>query len=328
MKIKKICILGGTGFVGRSLANSLVAKGYEVRILTRNRDLNKNDLILLPNLDLVETNIHDPDLLLTHMNDCDAVINLVGILNEPGTNGKLFKQAHVTLTQNLIKICEQLGIKRVLQMSALNATEDAPSHYLRTKGEAENLAHSSRLIKTTSFRPSVIFGPGDSFFNRFASLLKITPVVFPLACPMSKFSPVYLGDLTKAMVASLENTDCYGKRLDIYGPNIYTLQELVEYTCECLNMKRIIYPLPDILSRIQATVFDMAGFFFSLLKIEKPFSLDNYLSLKLDSVSENNSLELFNIIPTAIETIVPQYLTKRNIRSAYYTYRKQSRRNA
>ena len=93
-------------------------------------------------------------------------------------------------------------------------------------------------------------------------------------------------------------------------------------------MKRIIYPLPDILSRIQATVFDMAGFFFSLLKIEKPFSLDNYLSLKLDSVSENNSLELFNIIPTAIETIVPQYLTKRNIRSAYYTYRKQSRRNA
>ena len=328
MKIKKIWILGGTGFVGRSLANSLVAKGYEVRILTRNRDLNKNDLILLPNLDLVETNIHDPELLLTHITDCDAVINLVGILNEPGTNGKIFRQVHVTLTKNLINVCEQLGIKRVLQMSALNAAEDAPSHYLRTKAEAENLAHSSQLIKTTSFRPSVIFGPGDSFFNRFASLLKITPVIFPLACPMSKFSPVYIGDLVKAIVASLNDTDCYGKRLDICGPKVYTLQELVEYTCECLNMKRIIYPLPDILSRIQATVFDMAGFIFGLLKIEKPFSNDNYLSLKLDSVSENNSLEMFKIIPSAIEAIVPQYLTKSNSRSHYDTYRKQSRRNS
>jgi nucleoside-diphosphate-sugar epimerase len=327
MKIKKICILGGTGFVGRSLANSLSDLGYKIRILTRNRDVNKNDLILLPNLELVETNIHDYEHLTTHLKDCDAVINLVGILNESGTNGKIFRQVHVTLTQNIINACEQLGIKRLLQMSALNAEPDAPSHYLCTKGEAENIAHSSDTVKTTSFRPSVIFGPGDKFFNRFALLLKCIPLIFPLACAKSKFAPVFVGDLTKAMILTLNDSDYYGKRLDICGSKHYTLQELVEYTCKCINSRHTVIPLTDLLSRIQASLFDMAGIFFRLAKLEKPFSGDNYLSLKSDSTSEHNSLEKLNITPTTIEEVVPQYLTYINHKSHYDRYRKSSHRN-
>jgi nucleoside-diphosphate-sugar epimerase len=328
MIIRKICILGGTGFVGRSLANQLSNAGYEVRILTRNRDRNKGDLILLPKLELIETDIHNPESLTSQLKGCDAVINLVGILNEPGTNGKVFRQVHVDLTQNIINACVQLGIKRLLQMSSLNAAPDAPSHYLRSKGEAENLAHSIKTIKTTSYRPAVIFGPGDSFFNRFATLLRLTPVIFPLACSKSRFAPVFIGNLTEAMTSSLEDPHYYGQRLEICGPEIYTLMELVKYTARCIDIKRIIFPLPDFLAQFQAALFDMIGFLFHLIKIQKPFSRDNYLSLQLDSTTDNNALPKLGISPTAIDAVVPQYLANKYYKSRYDHLRQSSHRNS
>ena len=328
MIIKKICILGGTGFVGRGLANRLTQSGYEVRVLTRNRDRNKGDLIVLPNLELIETNIHDGKILTEQLKDCDAIINLVGILNEPGTNGKGFRKVHVELTQNVVNACEQLGIRRLLQMSALNAAPDAASHYLCTKGEAENLAHSSKTIKTTSFRPSVIFGPGDSFFNRFARLLRLIPLIFPLACAKTRFAPVYIGDVIEAMIRTLNDSNTYGQRLDICGPKVYTLQELVVFTAKCIGKKRVIYPLTDFLSLIQASSFDMIGFIFNLIKIQKPFSRDNYLSLKLDSTTDDNALEKLGISPIAIEAVVPQYLENLYHKSQYHQYRHSSRRSS
>ena len=201
MLIKKIAILGGTGFVGQSLCNRLSEDGYELKVPTRNREYSREDLILLPNLELIETDIHNPKNLKKLLVDCDAVINLIGILNEKENNGKGFKKVHVELIKNLISACEINGIRRILQLSALNAdTKNGKSFYLKTKGEAEELLRSnSAEIEITIFRPSVIFGRKDSFFNRFAKLLKISPLFFPLACHKTKFSPIYVLDLNQLL---------------------------------------------------------------------------------------------------------------------------------
>ncbi len=327
MLIKKICILGGTGFVGRTLANRLVDHGYSLRILTRDRESHKDNLILLPDTDLVETNIHDPENLKAQFDGVDAVINLVGILNERSRNGSGFRTVHVALTDKIIDACRSSGVRRLLHMSALNADAGrGTSHYLRTKGEGEDHTHAAEGLRVTSYRPSVIFGEGDKFFNQFATLLKLTPGVFPLACADARFAPVFVGDVAEAMCRTLEDPDYYGRRLELCGPDVYTLRELVQYTADCIGKKRCIIPLPDIISRLQGTAFDAAGFIFNTLGIDKPFSTDNYLSTKVDSVCSCNHLEELGITPVAMDAIVPQYLTGTGYRKNYYEFRRHSHR--
>ncbi|MBI1731364.1 MAG: complex I NDUFA9 subunit family protein [Gammaproteobacteria bacterium] len=323
MQIGTIAILGGTGFVGCTLANRLTRDGYQLRVLTRNRERHRDNLILLPTLDLVQANIHDPEQLRRHLAGCDAVINLVGILNERGRSGAGFRAVHVELARTLVEACRANGIRRVLQMSALNADAAGPSHYLRTKGEAEDLLHGATDLIVTSFRPSVIFGADDSFFNRFATLLRLTPLVFPLACAGARFAPVFVEDVAEAIARTLRNPDCYGRRMQFCGPNVYSLVQLVRYTAQCAGLRRAVVPLPDVLARIQAALFDfwLLGAF-----IEKPFSTDNYLSAKLDSVCTCNDLAALGIQPTALEAVVPQYLAHGGTRARYYFYRSQPSR--
>jgi nucleoside-diphosphate-sugar epimerase len=316
MIINTICILGGTGFVGRTLANRLSQKGFKLRILTRNREYHKEELILLPTVDLVEADIHRPEVLKKQFAGCDAVINLVGILNEKGRHGEGFRHVHVELAEKVVDGCIENRVKRLLHMSALHADPvKGTSYYLKTKGEAENLIHESskRGLRVTSFRPSVIFGPDDSFFNRFAKLLKMTPMVFPLACPGSRFAPIYVGDVAEAFVKTIADPSSYGKRYNLCGPEVYTLQELVAYTAACLGISRKIIPLGDLISRIQAAMFDFVP--------GKPFSTDNYLSAKIDSICHRNDLHELDITPSTIQSIVPQYLSNKYQRARYYQFR-------
>lgn len=320
MLIKRIAILGGSGFVGRSLCNRLAQAGYHLKVLTGNREYNRNNLIILPDLELVETNIHDQRQLTRQLAGCDAVINLVGILNEKGNTGSGFDYVHVKLVEKLISACKENGIDRLLQMSALNADAvDGGSHYLRTKGKAEDLLRAdSAWINTTIFRPSVIFGRDDDFFNRFAKLLKMVPIIFPLACYQSKFAPVYVLDVVEVMVRSLTRPESYHKTYKLCGPAVYTLEQLVNYTAKTIGIKRTVIPLNDLLSRLQALVFDFVP--------GKPFSTDNYLSAKTDSVCDSNDLDLFDIAASTVESIVPRYLTNQSHRSAYSYLRSKSRR--
>ena len=218
----------------------------------------------------------------------DAVVNLIGILNERGDDGSGFREAHVELCRKLIAACRANDIRRLLHMSALNAdARSGPSHYQRTKGEAEDLVHAAagEDLRVTSFRPSVIFGPDDDFFNRFAGLLRFAPLVFPLACPNARFAPVYVGDVVEAMALSLTDPATYGRRYDLCGPKVYTLAELVAYTAQCLKLRRYVLPLNARLSLWQAQVLEHVP--------GKPLSLDNYRSLQIDSVcgGENGLLE-------------------------------------
>lgn len=255
---------------------------------------------VLPGARLFKANIFDQKTLKALFTGCDAVINLVGILNEGG-NTRGFHRAHVELTETVVDACRAVGVHRLLHMSALNADqEQGPSRYLFTKGEGENHAHSHPDIKVTSFRPSVIFGPGDSFFNRFAELLSLIPAPFPLACPDARFAPVYVGDVADAFSHALADPVTWGRRYDLCGPRIFTLRELVCYTADNLGLTRSIIGLSDSASILQARIFErLPG---------QPFTYDNYLSLQVDSVCRLNGLIELGIAPTDVDSIVPFYL--------------------
>jgi len=302
MIIRTIAILGGTGFVGTHLANRLARAGYRLRVLTRRRERSKH-LLVIPTLTLVQADVHDPAVLERELAGCDAAVNLVGILNERGDDGRGFRAAHVELTARLLEACRRNGVRRLLHMSALNADPAGPSHYLRSKGEAEALVHAAHgeQLAVTSFRPSVIFGPEDQLFNRFAGLLRLSPGVFPLACPQARFAPVYVGDVAGAFARALDLAAAAGARYELCGPHVYTLRRIVEYTRDLLGLRRLILALPDAAARLQARLAELAP--------GKPFSRDNYRSLQVDSVcGADAGLARLGIEPTPVEAIVPRYI--------------------
>lgn len=300
---EKICVVGGSGFVGTLLARKLAEQGYIVCVPTRRRAL-AHPLISVDGVELCETDIFDTASLHRLFTGSTAVVNLVGILNETGDNNNRFHTAHVDLTGKIIRACEDTGVQRLLHMSALHAdARHGPSQYLYTKGQAQDLVEQANRhgLATTWFCPSVIFGPGDSFFNRFASLLKLAPV-FPLACPDSRFAPVYVGDVVNAFITALHNDDCIGQGYPLCGPDILTLMELVEYTAKTCGLKRKIIGLGPRLSALQARALGLLP--------GKPMSYDNYLSLTVDSTCDGEFPALFGV-PAHIEEIVPHYLASK-----------------
>ncbi|MDP3482852.1 MAG: complex I NDUFA9 subunit family protein, partial [Sulfuricella sp.] len=287
MEIKKVCVLGGGGFVGQHVVSRLCERGYEVLVPYRNINRAKH-LTVLPTVSLVEADVHDPDVLKGLFQGMDAVINLVGILHE-GKRGA-FQRAHVELPRKVVEACRAAGVKRLLHMSALGGDPDGLSRYQRSKGEGEALvraAHGEDLAVTV-FRPSVIFGPEDSFLNLFARLLQWAPI-FPLGSPNAKFQPVYVGDVAHAYVASLNNQATFGQRYELCGPTVYTLQELVEFVARIKGLKRTVIPLSDEMSSLQAMLL-------GLMPV-KMLTHDNYLTLKTDAVCACPFPEVFGIQP-------------------------------
>ncbi len=309
----RIVLLGATGFVGRHLLPELASAGHQCLVLCRYPPACR-DMAMVPGVRLQQANVHDSTVLMKHLAGAEAVINMVGILNESGRSGKGFHKAHVELSSRLIDACRETGVRRLMQLSALNAGK-GDSHYLASKGEAEELIRQASDIDSTIVQPSVIFGEDDSFFNRFCGLLKILPVL-PLACPQARLQPVWVGDVVKAMRMALEDSETVGKTLVMVGPNEYSLKELVEFTARTAGLKRLIIGLPDVVSRLQGRVMDFVP--------GKPFSSDNYRSLQIDNTSTENSLWSFGIQPRSLESIVPGYLGE----SIHQSHLSRIRKNA
>jgi len=299
MRAKRVCILGGAGFVGQHLVSRLGQAGWHCLVPTR-RPHRHRDLKLIQHLSLEPVSGLDRTTLLELLDGCDAVINLIGILNEEG--GSTFERVHVELVRELTAAAVEAGVPRLIQMSALNAdASGGASHYLRSKGAGEDLAHQAEGLSVTSVRPSVIFGRGDGFFNRFASLLEMAPGVFPLACPDARFAPVWVGDVCEAIARALDDPKTIGRRYDLCGPRVFRLEELVEQTANWIGKRCLLIGLNDRASRWQAQLFErLPG---------KPFTMDNYLSMQTPSIcGDHDGLLELGIHPSDIETIVPTYL--------------------
>lgn len=308
MAAGQIVVLGGAGFVGRHVVARLAATGHSVVVPTRRREDAKH-LILLPTVDVVEAGIHDPRELAALCAGASAVINLVGILNETGDS--TFERAHVEVTRHAVTACHAAGVPRLLQMSALGAAPDGPSRYLRSKAAAEAIVAASGLAWTI-FRPSVIYGRGDTFLNLFARLSRSLPVVV-LAAPNARFQPIHVEDVAHCFVHALGDDLTHRARYDLCGPKVYTLLELVRYVGEVVGAVRPIVPLGPGLSKLQATVLEhLPG---------KLMSRDNLRSTETDNVCGCPFPAVFGIAPASLEVIAPQYLAPAARRSAFDRFR-------
>jgi NADH dehydrogenase len=314
-QLKEVCVLGGSGFVGSAIVAKLDAAGYSVKVLTRRRDAAKH-LFLLPNVKVEECNVLDYQALNSALRGADVVINLLGILHQ--SRHSTFNAIHHQLPAQLAKICVDLNIKRLIQMSSLRAGKNAPSQYLRSKGAGEAaLSEFKSQLNITIFKPSVIFGRGDSFINLFATLIKTLPVVM-LAKPDAKFQPVWVEDVATCFVESIANDATYGQTYELAGPKFYTFRELVKTVMHALHVQRPIVGLNDKLSYAQA-------FMMELMPV-KLMSRDNVRSMEVDSVSEQAFPAIFNVTPTALETVIPQYLVDETPRGAYDRFRRTAAR--
>jgi NADH dehydrogenase len=315
MIIYDVCVIGGSGFVGRHVSHQLCARTYRVTIPTRDRERVKDDLIPLPTADVVTADVHDEQTLMRLMRGCGAVVNLVGVLHN-GRRNQSFEQAHVELARKVVDACKRTGIRRLLHMSALNADPSGGSAYLRSKGEAEKIVRESDL-DWTIFRPSVIFGREDRFLNLFAKLQSLLPAIF-LASPKARFQPVYVEDVAAAFVESLARLDSFGQTFELAGPKAYTLRELVEYVGRVTGHRRPIVGLGPTLSYLQAYAMELAP--------GKLMTRDNVKSMKVDSVSE--SALPFGITPTALEAVAPTWLAQRTPRDRYNLFRDRAQRQS
>lgn len=315
MSVNKICILGGSGFIGCHIVQQLAAQNKSVRVVTSKRDHAKA-LFVLPSVEIMEANIHDATDLARAFAGCDSVINLVGVLHDSRKAGQGFQRAHVELTRKVIAACKANGIERLLHMSALKADVNGPSAYLRSKGEAEGLLRNANLASTI-FCPSVVFGRGDSFLNLFAALLAVAPVL-PLAGANAKFQPIWVEDVARAFVHSIDNSATIGQTYNLCGPRIYSLRELVQFVARAKGLKRLVVGLPGPIAYSQALAMEyLPG---------QLMSRDNLLSMQADNVCGCDFPATFGFTPAALEEIAPQFLAPANLRSRFDRYRTNAER--
>jgi uncharacterized protein YbjT (DUF2867 family) len=269
-------------------------------VLSRDREQHKH-LLVLPGLSLENCDVYEEPQLSERFRGKDAVINLVGILNERGFGGGGFRRAHTELTRTVLLAMRSAGVRRLLQVSALRAAVDAPSYYLRSKGEAEKLIREQgAALDWVVFQPSVMFGPGDTFLNRFAGLLTSVPFVLPLARPHARFQPVFVDDVVDAMLRCLQGDASVHQSYQLGGPQVYSLSEIVSLVSRTTGHRRWILGLPNFAAWLQGLVMNFVP--------GRPFSSDNYRSLKVDSVCTDDGFAKLKIKPHSMAAAARQYL--------------------
>ena len=313
--MKKILILGGTGFVGRHLCEKLAEGNYRATVLTRRRS-NATHLQMLPMVDVIEGSAYDAATLAPMLAEHDAVVNLIAILH--GTEAA-FDKAHVQLLQTVTNACNAAGLRRVVHVSSLGADAAAPSMYQRSKARGEAVLAASGL-DVSVLRPSVIFGAEDKFLNTFASLQKMLPFI-PLAGSTARFQPVWVEDVASAIVKCIEDNHTIGQTFEACGPDVFTLKQLVQLAGQYSGHDKPVIGLPDGLARIQAALMELAPG-------EPIMSRDNLDAMKVDNVASGRlaGLEALGITPAAISAVVPFYLGNQGLRSGLMAKRKTAGR--
>lgn len=300
---KSVLLIGGSGFLGTAVALKLAAQGRRVVVPTR-RIKNADTLLMVPQVEVVQADINDDSTLVGLMHGVDAVINLVGILQGGygSPYGDRFAKAHVELPQRIVRAMKMKNVKRILHVSALGVTgsQSSPSMYLRSKTDGERVIRGS-FLNWTIYRPSVVFGPGDSFLNLFAKLAAIAPIL-PLAGANVRFQPVYVEDVAMSIANTLDNPEAEEKTYELAGPRVYTLRQLVDIAARCSGNPRPIIPMPGPLAWLQAVGMEM-------LPGEPLMSRDNLNSMKIDNVATSALSTDLGIKPTALEPVAMQYLS-------------------
>ncbi|WP_442880820.1 complex I NDUFA9 subunit family protein [Bosea sp. (in: a-proteobacteria)] len=309
-----VTVFGGSGFVGRHVVRALARRGYRVRVAVRRPDLANflQPLGTVGQVHAVQANLRYPDSVAAAVRGADAVINLVGILNESGRQN--FSSVQAQGARTVAHACASLGVERLVQISALGADADSKSRYARTKAEGE--AAVLELVKgAVVLRPSIMFGPEDTFFNRFASLARMLPVLPLVGGGETRFQPVFVGDVARAVALAIDGKVEGGKVYELGGPEVKSFRELVEYVCEITGRRRVIASLPFPLARLQARILEIVNTLsLGLLPDEFLLTRDQVTLLASDNVvseaarKDGRTLTGLGIAPVSFEAEVPSYL--------------------
>ena len=304
---KLVTVFGGSGFIGRYVVRDLVKRGFRVRVPMR-RPHTGLDLKVMGNVgqvQLVQANLRFPQSIRAAVAGSDAVINLVAILFEAGP--QTFDSLHVEGTRNLAEAVAAEGITNFAHISAIGADADAESDYARTKGEAEAIVRA--LVPTADIlRPSIVFGPEDQFFNRFASMSTLAPALPLIGGGKTRFQPVYVADVAEA-VATVIARGTSGETYELGGPKAYTFRDLMRFLLETVDRKRILAPIPFGIAGIMGAVGEAVG---KIPFVPTLITGDQVELLKSDNVVTGTTKTFadLGIAPHSVEAIVPSYMTR------------------
>jgi len=303
LRNRLITVFGGTGFIGRHLIRRLAARGARLQVISRNPARGRH---LQPMGNVGQIVIRPADLsseaaLAATLESSWAVINLIGILYEK--RRRTFDEVHARLPGRLARAAASVGAQRFLQMSALGADPESPSRYARSKAAGEAAVREA-FAGATVFRPSVVVGPEDGFFNRFAEMARFSPVLPLIGGGRTRFQLVWVGDVADAFVAALEREDTSGRTYELGGPEIYTFEQTMRYMLRVIDRKRWLIDLPFGIARLQAR-------FLEWLPVP-PLTRDQIELLRRDNVVAEGALTLadLDLTPTPIEIVVPDYLSR------------------
>ena len=298
---KIIAIFGAGGFLGKHLMRQLTKLDYRVKVATRNPYL-KGYLKPLGNpgqIELFKTNIFNPEDIKQVLKNCDLAINLVGILYE--TRKQKFNQVHVKFPYLLSNLCNEIGVKNLVHISALGVREDHISKYMQSKLEGEK--NIQKVFKpSVILRPSLVFGPEDKFFNAFASIAQFSPALPLIGGGKTKFSPIYVGDVAKAIVKTLKLENSKPKIYELGGPKNYSFKELMEILLEEIKKKRFLIPIPFSVAKLQS--------YFLQMMPNPLLTSDQVDMLKYNNIvsGEYPTLEDLGIRGKTIQSILPKYI--------------------
>lgn len=313
-----VCVLGGSGFVGRRVLIKLAQAGYEMKVITRHKNRNMA-LLNYANVTVIEANIFNHPNLEELFSGCGVLINLIGVLNN-GKGQSSYRNAHVEIVRKILAVVNNTELNRLIHISASNADSSlASSGYLQSKGEAENIlkVQTNNQVAVTVLRPSAIFGKDGGFVKTFGDLLRRHKFL-PLPCARSKICPIFVDDVANAITQCIDNQATYGKTYDLCGKDIYTLTEAVSIIDEMQMSNTKIIPLADFSSKIVAKVLGhLPG---------KKFTSDNYAILHFDE-KRAETIEFipdYNLKPYRVWA--KEALQISQVKSKYYSYRQQVNR--
>jgi NADH dehydrogenase len=302
---KLITIIGGSGFVGRHIVRALAKRGYRIRVGCRRPDLagHLQPLGTPGQIMPVQANVRYPASVAAACEGAHAVINLTGVLYSAGAQS--FDAIHAFGAEAVAKAARAAKAKVLIHMSSLGADESSAADYARSKAEGERRAKAA-FPGAIVLRPSVVFGPEDDFFNRFAALSRFSPVLPLIGGGETKFAPVFVGDIAEAVARLIDRNEADGRTYELGGPRVLSFKQLMEFTLDTIGRKRLLAPVPWAVAKIQGLVLGL---------LPKPLlTADQVELLKSDNVvseqarREQRTLEGLGIVPSGIEGIVPGYL--------------------
>lgn len=297
-----VTVFGGTGFIGQQIVQRLARLDYVVRVAVRDTEAARS-LITQGRVGQIvplAVDIGEPGAVARAIAGVDAVVNCVGILSERRPDD--FMRVHGSAPRHMAIAATQAGARHFVHISAIGAAVDSSSSYARSKAEGEKEV-SCAFPSATILRPSIVFGPGDHFFNRFAGMSRLLPFM-PVVGGNTRFQPVFVGDVADAVLMSLERQVAYGRIFELGGPRIATFRELLSYMLDVINRRRVIIEIPKGIANLQASIYERFP--------NPPLTRDQILLLAHDNVVSLGSLDMnvLGISPTSLEAVVPNYLQR------------------